>query len=348
MKTKFLPVLLILSGLLVTADKTYACNDPPNADLDASPNPVCVGCSVTLDGSGSSDPDPDGWITDWEWDFDASDGVDWEDPDATGEEVATSYSAADSYTVTLRVTDDDGATDTDTCTVTVFEVLLSPDPLYVCEGGTASLTATVTPDSASSQVDFDTAAPSIATVSGSAPNLTVHGVSAGTTQVRAKLGDCVCETADVTVVGVEIEYPYDANNNGKIDDPTNEFSFNAADPAVLQFYCIAFNSPGADADKFRWTIEDIGTIRGEWSPHVVGDEYTGKGLNPTVTFTGMPNNNSDFGPKTITLSYEGLSCTDNETIEVFFEPLAKNNTGPEPDDIPDTIDLNEVVVKERR
>jgi len=161
----------------------------------------------------------------------------------------------------------------------------------------------------------------------------VPNYTAGTTQVRAKLGDCVCETADVTVVGVEIEYPYDANNNGKIDDPTNEFSFNAADPAVLQFYCIAFNSPGADADKFRWTIEDIGTIRGEWSPHVVGDEYTGKGLNPTVTFTGMPNSTWDLGEKTIALGYEGLSCVDYEPIEVFFESTARNNPGP-PGEVP--------------
>ncbi len=125
MKTKFLPVLLILSGLLVTADKTYACNDPPNADLDASPNPVCVGCSVTLDGSGSSDPD--GEITKYEWDWTNDGEYDYEE--TPGDGIATHiYTIAGTYTAKLRVTDDDDATDTDTCTVYVVKVAsLLPD-----------------------------------------------------------------------------------------------------------------------------------------------------------------------------------------------------------------------------
>lgn len=132
MKTKFLPVLLILSGLLVTADKTYACNDPPDADLDASPNPVCVGCSVTLDGSGSSDPD--GSIAKYEWDFTNDGEYDYYEtsshyPDGKFDGKKThTYDTIPIppelyYTVKLRVTDDDDATDTDTCQVTVYELV---------------------------------------------------------------------------------------------------------------------------------------------------------------------------------------------------------------------------------
>jgi PKD repeat protein len=136
MKTKFLPVLLILSGLLITADKSYACNDPPNADLDASPNPVCVGDSVTIDGSGSSDPD--GEITKYEWDWTNDGEYDYEE--TPGDGIATHiYTIAGTYTAKLRVTDDDGATDTDTCTVTVIraKIVSSPYHLLVYTGSHA-------------------------------------------------------------------------------------------------------------------------------------------------------------------------------------------------------------------
>jgi len=119
-------------------------------------------------------------------------------------------------------------------------------------------------------------------------------------------------------IKMEIEHPYDTDGNGLIDDPDNEFSFDTSDPAVLQIICQAFNSPGADPDNLHWTIESIGTVEGVWSPHIGSDEHIGKGLNPMVTFTGMPEHNSDFGRKKITLSYEGLSCSDEEYIEVFL------------------------------
>jgi hypothetical protein len=150
-----------------------------------------------------------------------------------------------------------------------------------------------------------------------------------------------------TVVRVKITYPRDTNLNGKIDDPENEFSYNAEDPAVLQFYCSAATT--AYPDNLRWTIEDIGAIRGKWYPHVDGDEYTGKGSVTFVTFTEMPANNSDFGPKIITLRFEGLSCTDQETIEVFFQPTARNHLGGASGNvIPDTVKAEDVVIKRRQ
>ncbi len=177
---------------------------------------------------------------------------------------------------------------------------------------------------------------------------TTHWDTPGTKTVTASNSNDGCSSSkqkQVTIVKVEIEYPYDTNSNDLIDDADNEFSFNADDPAILQINCIAVNSPGADPDKYRWTIQDIGSIRGEWNPHVDNDPYTGKGASSEVIFTGLPANNSDFGVKTITLEYLGLSCTDSEDIEVFFDPLAINNDGPEPDDIPSTIDLREVVIR---
>lgn len=139
MKTRFLVVVLILSGFLVSPDKTYGCNDPPNADLDASPNPVCVGRSVTLDGSGSSDPD--GEITKYEWDWTNDGEYDYEE--TPGDGIATHiYTIAGTYTAKLRVTDDDDATETDTCTVYVVKVnYVTEDKTLACVNETITFTA---------------------------------------------------------------------------------------------------------------------------------------------------------------------------------------------------------------
>ncbi|MBI3194931.1 MAG: T9SS type A sorting domain-containing protein [Ignavibacteriae bacterium] len=59
-----------------------------------------------VDGSGSYHLNPEKNIVEWLWDFDASDGVDWDEPDAFGP-VPTNPGYADTgtYTVTLRVMD---------------------------------------------------------------------------------------------------------------------------------------------------------------------------------------------------------------------------------------------------
>ena len=84
-------------------------NTPPVADAGLDQTAV-VDEVVTFDGSGSSDPD--GTIVSYEWDF-------GDEVTGTGETTTHAYSSPDTYTVTLIVTDDDGATDTDTVIVTV-------------------------------------------------------------------------------------------------------------------------------------------------------------------------------------------------------------------------------------
>ena len=90
---------------------SYTENEDPVADADG-PYEVVHGSSVQLDGSASYDPD--GSIVLWEWDLD-NDGT----YDASGVTVTHTYPSIATYPVTLRVTDDGGATDKDTSTVTV-------------------------------------------------------------------------------------------------------------------------------------------------------------------------------------------------------------------------------------
>ena len=75
-----------------------------------------VGRTVTFDGSGSSDPD--GIVVTYRWDF--GDGA-----TATGATPSHTYSTAGSFTVSLNVTDNDGATSA--CNTRARSIDLSPD-----------------------------------------------------------------------------------------------------------------------------------------------------------------------------------------------------------------------------
>ena len=89
---------------------------PPVASFTYSPVSPVVDETVTFDASASYDPD--GTIVSFEWEF--GDGT-----FGTGEITTHAYTTADTYTVTLTVTDNDGLTDTTTQTITVS--LLPPE-----------------------------------------------------------------------------------------------------------------------------------------------------------------------------------------------------------------------------
>ena len=87
-------------------------NKPPVADAGSN-QMFYVNIIIHFSGSGSSDPD--GTIVSYEWDF--GDGG-----YASGVEAAHVYVEAGIYSATLTVTDDDGASDPDSCTVTILSM----------------------------------------------------------------------------------------------------------------------------------------------------------------------------------------------------------------------------------
>ncbi len=100
---------------LITPEDASA-NRPPVADADG-PYLTQEGTDVALDATGSSDPDGDPLT--YEWDFDADGSFD----DATGPTPTFDLVGQDgAFTVSVRVTDDDGAFDVDSSTVTVTNV----------------------------------------------------------------------------------------------------------------------------------------------------------------------------------------------------------------------------------
>jgi PKD repeat protein len=94
-------------------------NRAPSASFSSTPSSPSIGESVTFDASGSSDQD--GSISSYEWDWDGDGSY-----EATGKIPSHSFSSPGDYSVVLRVTDDDGATDIFSDIVTVFD---RSDPL---------------------------------------------------------------------------------------------------------------------------------------------------------------------------------------------------------------------------
>ncbi len=93
----------------------------PTACFTFSPTNPIVNQTVTFDASCSSDPD--GRIVRYDWDFDGDGRF-----DAQGVRVAFTFTQARTYTVLLRVTDNQGLTGSQSRSVTVQSVTTTPTP----------------------------------------------------------------------------------------------------------------------------------------------------------------------------------------------------------------------------
>jgi len=117
--------LFILVLPCFIAGISYACNLPPQANIDGCPKYTAVDYETYFDGFSS---DPDGYIVDWRWTFppQAYD-VNYHNP----WEVTCKFSLPDVYCVSLEVEDNQGATDTFECTVYAIKMNISGDGAYI-------------------------------------------------------------------------------------------------------------------------------------------------------------------------------------------------------------------------
>lgn len=110
---------------------TYtAASQPPTAVATATPTSAPVSLTVSFDGSGSSDPEGRPLSYSWDLNGDGTFG------DATSSTASYTYTTAGAYHPSLRVTDDQGATDTTSVTVTVGNTA----PTAVIDSPASSLT----------------------------------------------------------------------------------------------------------------------------------------------------------------------------------------------------------------
>jgi len=111
--TKSLNLAPKVTSTLSPPPTTPPANQPPNADTDG-PYSGNRTETITLDGTGSTDPD--GTIDNYAWEVDALEV--YSGPNATYDLDLSGYSLGD-HPVTLTVTDNDSAIDTDSTTLTV-------------------------------------------------------------------------------------------------------------------------------------------------------------------------------------------------------------------------------------
>jgi PKD repeat protein len=87
----------------------------PVASFTETAESVPAGVPITFDPSGSYDSDGSIVLYEWDWDGDGT----YDESSPTPDPVSHTYSTDGSYTVTLRVTDNDGLTNTATATKTI-------------------------------------------------------------------------------------------------------------------------------------------------------------------------------------------------------------------------------------
>ncbi len=158
-----------------------AANAAPDAAFTVTAN------GLTVNANGNASSDPDGTIASWAWNF--GDGG-----TATGATASRTYAAAGTYTVTLEVTDDDGAKDTATQQVTVSPAAAA----YAQDSFTRSVTGGWgTADLGGAWTGSGTAsnfnvAGGVGTIrmgsAGAGPSRAMTGVSSSNTEMRATIG----------------------------------------------------------------------------------------------------------------------------------------------------------------
>ena len=133
----------------------------PVAIASARPNPTAVGFPVVLDGRGSFHQHPALKVAEYRWDFDASDGLDFDHPDAVGAVVTNKFGHYGTNVVTLQVRDNGTPQLSSTASIEVRATLPpyppTPDaggPYLACAGETIHLDGSGSFDVDAAQGDY--------------------------------------------------------------------------------------------------------------------------------------------------------------------------------------------------
>ncbi len=264
-----------------TCETTADINTPPVCDADG-PYSGNVGQPVSFDGTGSSDPD--GTIASYAWNF--GDGA-----TGSGATPTHTYAAGGVYTVTLTVTDNDGASSTceTTANINTPPVCDAGGPYTGTTGQPVSFDGTGSSDPDGTIVSYSWNFGDGATGSGATPTHTyaAGGVYAVTLTVTDNDGaSSTCETtADI--------------NTPPVCDAGGPYSGTAGQPVT--FDGTGSSDPDGTIASYSWDF---------------GDGATGSGATPTHTYAAG-------GIYAVT-----LTVTDNDGASSTCETTADINTPP--------------------
>ncbi|SHG93917.1 PKD domain-containing protein [Halobaculum gomorrense] len=290
-------------GATAVASTTVAVgsgNTAPSASFQVAPQSPIVGDSLTLDASDASDAD--GSIVGYAWDLDG-DG----DYDATGRVVEHTYESSGTYEIGLRVTDDDGATDRVSRSVSIgepenrgptagFEV--SPSPPVAGTATTFDASAATDPDGSIAAYEWDFGGDGSVDATGQTVEHTFE--EAGDATVALRVSD-----DDGAVGRVERTFSVAKPEN---KPPSAVFDSSTAEPQAgetVRFDASASTDPDGEIKGYRWDLTGDGTR-----------DATGR----TVEYTY-----ESPGEYTVTLTVvdaAGATATSRGTVTVTESPLS--------------------------
>ncbi|MBF0099538.1 MAG: PKD domain-containing protein [Desulfobacterales bacterium] len=236
-------------------------NSPPSATISTPTNNATfiLNQSVSFQGSGT---DSDGTIASYHWNFGDS-GT------ASGNMTTHSYTQSGSYTVTLTVTDDKGATATNSISIQIQQPVNSPPSATI---STPTNNATfILNQSVSFQGSGTDSDGTIASyhwnfgdgTSNSGNTITHTYTQAGTYSVRLTVTDDKGSSA-IASITIQLQEPPNTPPSASIVTPSNNASF-------VMNQSISFQGSGTDSDgsivSYSWTFGDGGTASGSTTTH---------------------------------------------------------------------------------
>jgi Bacterial TSP3 repeat len=137
----------------------------------------------------------------------------------------------------------------------------------------------------------------------------------------------------ITPAGDPVSAPVDAgNSSASVPDGANEFTFSPAVSGVMTMKLKAKVSgigslPAAEQAKFTFEVDTIGSSTLAWVGEPGGKaSVSGDFITATATYTGLPQNNADFGLKKARVKFDGNNVGESK-FEVFFPRDEKNHPG---------------------
>ncbi|MCK5397876.1 MAG: PKD domain-containing protein, partial [Thermoplasmata archaeon] len=236
--------------------------------------------------SGNMSFDPDGFIVLYNWDFGDGNTV-------NGSVVTHTYSISGNYTVTLTVTDNNGLTDTDTCTVTVYGLqapvaVANPNYQEAIVGETVLFNANMSydPDGTIVSYSWDFGDTYTGTGINSTHVYTISGSYVVTLTVTDNDGFTDSDTCIVNITG--LQPPVAVAESGSQEANVGD---------TVWFYGNMSYDPDGTIVDYYWDFDDGSTGNGSIISHV----YNVSGIY-TVTLTVTDN--------------DGLTDTDTCTVTV--------------------------------
>ncbi|MBN1417659.1 MAG: PKD domain-containing protein [Planctomycetes bacterium] len=297
----------------------------PYAVAEATPNPTAISFPVSFDASLSGHNDPARTLIAYQWDFDASDGVDWANPDATGVTASHAYDALGTFVATLRVIDDSQPALSATTTVEVNVVPPPHDPTAVPGGPyTACPGETVVLDGSGS-FDIDEGDPTLDPPDG----ITAWGWeidNAAPFDFDDATGEIVTHawaTPGVYNVGLKV-----TDNYGRTNIAWTTVSVDAKYCIGTVDLCPDLYRWGTPVPGFRW--DPFPMVFEGWQHARLVNNGTGTAFNVTATVTCAPSyvqvvdgamSFGDIGPG------EAKFSLDSFTIRITMVPPPPRNQG---------------------